>query len=211
MPPHDQTTRLRGTHAARDHSVMERGPILALARNWWALVIRGIAAILFGVLAFVWPGLTVLALVILFAAFAAVDGVFALVAAWRAAEGRRQWWPLALEGVAGIGVAVLTAVWPDATAFALLFLIAAWALATGVLEIWAAIRLRKVIEGEWLLALVGVASIVFAVLIVIFPGEGAVGIVWAIGTYAVVFGVLLISLGLRLRALRNRYEEAAPA
>ena len=191
--------------------MMERGPILALARNWWALVIRGIAAILFGVLAFVWPGLTVLALVILFAAFAAVDGVFALVAAWRAAEGRRQWWPLALEGVAGIGVAVLTAVWPDATAFALLFLIAAWALATGVLEIWAAVRLRKVIEGEWLLALVGVASIVFAVLIVIFPGEGAVGIVWAIGTYAVVFGVLLISLGLRLRALRNRYDEAAPA
>jgi uncharacterized membrane protein HdeD (DUF308 family) len=191
--------------------VMERGAILALARNWWALVIRGIAAILFGVLAFVWPGLTVLALVILFAAFAAVDGVLALVAAWRAAEGRRQWWPLALEGVAGIGVAVLTAVWPDATAFALLFLIAAWALATGVLEIWASIRLRKVIEGEWLLALVGVASIVFAVLIVIFPGEGAVGIVWAIGTYAVVFGVLLISLGLRLRALRNRYEEAAPA
>jgi uncharacterized membrane protein HdeD (DUF308 family) len=171
----------------------------------------GVAAILFGVLAFVWPGLTVLALVILFAAFAAVDGIFALVAAWRAAEGRRQWWPLALEGVAGIGVAVLTAVWPDATAFALLFLIAAWALATGVLEIWAAIRLRKVIQGEWLLALVGVASIVFAALIVIFPGEGAVGIVWAIGTYAVVFGVLLISLGLRLRSLKNRLEEAPAA
>lgn len=190
---------------------MEREPVLALARNWWALVIRGVAAILFGILAFVWPGLTVLALVILFAAYAAIDGIFALVAAWRAVEGRRQWWPLALEGVAGIGVAVLTVVWPDATAFALLFLIAAWALATGVLEIVTAIRLRKVIEGEWLLALVGVASIVFAALIVIFPGAGAVGIVWAIGVYAVVFGILLISLGLRLRALRTRLEESPAA
>lgn len=190
---------------------MEREPVLALARNWWALVIRGVAAILFGILAFVWPGLTVLALVILFAAYAAIDGIFALVAAWRAVEGRRQWWPLALEGVAGIGVAVLTVVWPDATAFALLFLIAAWALVTGVLEIVTAIRLRKVIEGEWLLALVGVASIVFAALIVIFPGAGAVGIVWAIGVYAVVFGILLISLGLRLRALRTRLEESPAA
>lgn len=184
--------------------------LLALARSWWALLVRGAAAILFGVLAFVWPGLTVLALVFLFAAFAAVDGIFALVAAWRAAEGRRQWWPLALEGVAGIGVAVITAVWPDATAFALLFLIAAWAFATGVLEVAAAIRLRKVIEGEWLLALVGVASVVFAALILIFPGEGAVAIVWAIGAYAVVFGILLIALGFRLRSLRDRLEEIPP-
>jgi uncharacterized membrane protein HdeD (DUF308 family) len=184
--------------------------LLALARSWWALLVRGVAAILFGVLAFAWPGLTVLALVFLFAAFAAVDGIFALVAAWRAAEGRRQWWPLALEGVAGIGVAVITAVWPDATAFALLFLIAVWAFATGVLEIAAAIRLRKVIEGEWLLALVGVASIVFAALILIFPGEGAVAIVWAIGAYAVVFGILLIALGLRLRSLRDRLEKTPP-
>jgi uncharacterized membrane protein HdeD (DUF308 family) len=101
-------------------------------------------------------------------------------------------------------------VWPDATAFALLFLIAAWAFATGVLEIAAAIRLQKVIEGEWLLALVGVASIVFAALILIFPGEGAVAIVWAIGAYAVVFGILLIALGFRLRSLRDRLEEIPP-
>jgi uncharacterized membrane protein HdeD (DUF308 family) len=86
--------------------------LLALARSWWALLVRGVAAVLFGVLAFVWPGLTVLALVFPFAAFAAVDGIFALVAAWRAAEGRRQWWPVALEGVAGIGVAVITACGP---------------------------------------------------------------------------------------------------
>jgi uncharacterized membrane protein HdeD (DUF308 family) len=186
----------------------DRTPLLALARNWWALLVRGIAAILFGILAFVWPGITVLALVFLFAAYAAVDGIFAFVAAWRAAEARRQWWPLALEGVAGVGVAVLTAVWPGATAFALLFLIAAWALATGVFEIAAAIRLRRVMEGEWLLALVGVASIVFAALILIFPGEGAVAIVWAIGAYAVVFGILLIALSLRLRSLRERLETA---
>jgi uncharacterized membrane protein HdeD (DUF308 family) len=216
FPSYRRITMLRRgqtTHAeAYPMTATDRSPLVALARSWWMLLLRGIAAILFGVLAFVWPGITVLALVFLFAAFALVDGILAFVAAWRAAEARRQWWPMALEGVAGVAVAVLTAVWPGATAFALLFLIAAWAFVTGVFEIAAAIRLRKVMEGEWLLALVGIASIVFAALILVFPGEGAVAIVWAIGAYAIVFGILLIALSLRLRSLKERLESApAPA
>jgi uncharacterized membrane protein HdeD (DUF308 family) len=174
-------------------------PMLTLARNWWALVLRGILAIVFGILAWVWPGLTVVVLVALFGAFALVDGILALVAAFRAHERRREWWPFALEGVAGIGLGVLAFFWPDATAFALLYLIATWSMVTGVFEIAAAIRLRKVIRGELLLALAGVASIGFGVLVIIFPGAGAVAIVWAIGIYAILFGALLVGLGLRLR------------
>lgn len=178
----------------------------ALARNWWALVLRGAAAIAFGILAFVWPGLTVVALVILFGAFALVDGAFALVAAWRAAERRRPWWPMALEGLAGVALGILAFVWPGVTAFALLYLIAAWAILTGIFEIVAAVRLRKVIRGELLLALTGVASLAFGVLVVVFPGTGAVAVVWAIAAYAVVFGALLVALGLRLRRLARTAE-----
>jgi uncharacterized membrane protein HdeD (DUF308 family) len=178
----------------------------ALARNWWVLVVRGVLAVVFGILAFVLPGVTVTALVILFGAFMLVDGVFALVSAWRRAERRMSWWPFVFEGLAGIAIGIITFFWPEITAFALLYLIAAWAFATGVLEIFAAVRLRKEIRGEWLLALIGVASIVFALLVVIFPGEGAVAIVWAIGAYAVVFGILLVVLGLRLRRIHVEVE-----
>jgi uncharacterized membrane protein HdeD (DUF308 family) len=175
--------------------------MLALARNWWVLVLRGVLAVVFGILAFVWPGATVGALVILFGAFMLVDGIFALVAAWRRAERRRSWWAFVLEGLSGIAIGVITFFWPGVTAFALLYLIAAWAFVTGVFEIAAAIRLRKEIRGELFLALIGVASIAFAILVVLFPGEGAVAIVWAIGAYAVVFGILLLALGIRLRRL----------
>jgi uncharacterized membrane protein HdeD (DUF308 family) len=185
--------------------------MLTLARNWWVLVVRGVLAVVFGILAFVWPGATVGALVILFGAFMFVDGVFALVAAWRRAEQRTSWWTVLLEGLAGIAIGIITFVWPEVTAFALLYLIAAWAFVTGVLEIFAAIRLRKEIRGELILGLIGVASIVFAVLVVLFPGEGAVAIVWAIGAYATVFGILLIVLGLRLRRVNRELEAAAPA
>ena len=176
--------------------------MLTMARNWWVLVVRGVLAVVFGVLAWVWPGLTVVVLVALFGAFAAVDGIFALVAAFRAHERKREWWPFALEGLAGIGLGVLTFFWPDVTALALLILIAAWAIVTGVFEIAAAIRLRKVIRGELILGLAGVASIVFGILVLVFPGAGAVAVVWAIGIYAIVFGVLLVALGLRLRRWR---------
>jgi uncharacterized membrane protein HdeD (DUF308 family) len=184
--------------------------MIVLARNWWALVLRGALAIAFGILAFAWPNLTVAALVALFGAFALVDGVFALVAAWRAAERRRPWWPMALEGVSGVALGILTFVWPEVTAFALLYLIAAWAVVTGIFEIAAAVRLRREIEGEWFLALTGLASVIFGILVVIFPGTGAVAIVWAIAAYAIVFGVLLIGLGIRLRGWQRRVAGPAP-
>jgi uncharacterized membrane protein HdeD (DUF308 family) len=176
--------------------------LASMARNWWVLVVRGLLAILFGILAFVWPELTVVALVALFGAFALVDGVFALVAAFRAHERRRDWWAFALEGLFGIALGVLAFLWPDVTAFALLYLIAAWCVITGIFEIAAAIRLRKVIRGEFFLGLAGVFSIAFGVLVVVFPGAGAVAIVWAIAVYAILFGALLIALGLRLRRIR---------
>jgi uncharacterized membrane protein HdeD (DUF308 family) len=182
--------------------------MLTLARNWWVLVVRGVLAIVFGILAFVLPGATLAALVILFGAFMLVDGLFALVTAWRRSERRMSWWPVVLEGLAGIAIGVITFYWPGVTAFALLYLIAAWAFVTGIFEIAAAIRLRKEIRGELFLALIGVASILFAVLVVLFPGEGAVAIVWAIGAYAVVFGILLVVLGLRLRRLHVERDEA---
>jgi uncharacterized membrane protein HdeD (DUF308 family) len=181
-----------------------------LARNWWVLVLRGVFAILFGILAFVLPGATVFALVILFAAYMGVDGIMAIVMAIRRAQQRREWWPLVLEGIAGIGIAVLTVLWPDVTALALVYFIAAWALVTGVMEIVAAVRLRKAIRGEFFLGLAGVASIAFGIIAIFFPGEGALALVWLIGSYAILFGVLLIALGLRLRTWRSTAAPEAP-
>ena len=174
------------------------------AHSWWSLVLRGVIAILAGLLTFAVPGITVAALVILFGAYALMDGILNIVGAWRAAERHERWIPLLLEGFIGIAAAVVTAVWPGITALALVMIIAAWALVTGVLEILAAVRLRKYISGEWLLALSGVASILFGALLVIFPAAGALAIALWIGVYFVVFGVLLVSLGIRLRGYARR-------
>jgi uncharacterized membrane protein HdeD (DUF308 family) len=181
-----------------------------LARNWWLLVVRGVLAVIFGILAFALPGATVFALVILFAAYMAVDGIMAIVLAIRRAQQRREWWALVLEGIAGLAIAVITVIWPDVTALALLYLIAAWALVTGVMEIAAAIRLRKVMRGEFFLGLAGVASIAFGIIAILFPREGAVALLWLIGTYAIVFGVILIVLGIRLRSWRGPALTEAP-
>jgi uncharacterized membrane protein HdeD (DUF308 family) len=177
-----------------------------LVRNWWTLALRGLLAVAFGIMAFVWPGITLSSLIILFAAFALADGVLALVAA---VQQRGTWWMLLIEGLVGIGAGVATMVWPGMTALALLYLIASWAVVTGVLEIIAAIKLRKVIEGELLLALSGVASIAFGVMMMVQPGVGALAVVWLIGAYAMVFGVSLIALGFRLRARRTKTVQSA--
>jgi uncharacterized membrane protein HdeD (DUF308 family) len=174
--------------------------ITAVARNWWVLALRGLVAILFGILAFIWPGLTLLALVALFGAYALVDGIFSIVAAFSDQVGKQRWWVLLLEGLLGVATGILTFLWPSITAFALVYLIAAWAIVGGVLEIVAAIRLRQEIEGEWFLALSGVASIIFGVLMAIWPGTGALALVWLIGSYAIVFGVLMLALAFRLRS-----------
>ena len=175
-----------------------------LTRNWWVLAVRGGIAVVFGVLALIWPGITVLALVLLFGAYALVDGVLELYAALfnrglnRARTGGQRVW-LAVEGVVGVLAAIVAFVWPQITALALLYVIAAWALITGVAEISAAIRLRQEIQGEWLLALSGVLSILFAVLAFVYPRAGALAVVWLIATYAIVFGVVLLALAFRLR------------
>jgi len=181
---------------------------VALAQNWWSLVIRGLVGICVGVIAFVWPGITLAALVLLFGAYALIDGVVSLAGAVKAARAHERWLVLVLEGIAGIVSAAITVLWPGVTAFALIWIIAAWALATGLFEIAAAIRLRKHIAGEWLLALSGVVSILFGFLMIVFPLAGALAIAYMVGTYAFVFGVLLVALGFRLR---NWSHFAGPA
>jgi uncharacterized membrane protein HdeD (DUF308 family) len=174
-----------------------------LSRNWWAVAVRGLLGILVGLLAFLLPLPTLTALVWLFGAYAFLDGVFNLVSAWRRTR-PRPWWALLVEGIAGLGAGVISFLWPGITALALVYLIAAWALVTGVLEMIAAVRLRKEIEGEWLLALSGIFSILLGGLLAIMPGPGAVALVWYLGAYAVAFGVLLIALGFRLRARHEK-------
>src|SRR5262245_37570804 len=160
-----------------------------LARYWWLLAIRGAAAVIFGLLALIWPGITLTALVLLFGAYALVDGVFAVASAIMGNRdpANRRWWH-AVEGVVAIVAGILTFIWPGITALALLFLIAAWALITGAIEIFLAIRLRRELEREWMLALAGVASVLFGLVLAIFPGSGALALVWLIGVYAIVFG-----------------------
>jgi uncharacterized membrane protein HdeD (DUF308 family) len=184
--------------------------IIALARNWWSLVIRGIFAILLGVITFVWPGITVAALVLLFGAYALVDGVMAIIGAVRAARSHERWGALLIEGVASLVAAAITMAWPGITIVALVFVIAAWAIVTGVFELMAAVRLRKYITGEWLLALGGIASLLFGILLIIAPVAGALVLALWVGAYTLVFGVLLIALGLRLRSW-GKISHAGPA
>ena len=173
--------------------------VTALARNWWALLIRGIAAVIFGVLCFVWPGATWVAIGILFGAYAFVDGVFSIVAAVRSAQAHERWWPLVIEGIVGLVIAGITFYDVGITVLALYFTIAAWAFLTGVLELVAAIQLRKVVANELLLILGGIASILFGILMVWRPMAGALAVIWLIGVYAIIFGVTMIGLSLRLR------------
>jgi uncharacterized membrane protein HdeD (DUF308 family) len=179
------------------------------ADKWWTFVVRGIAAILFGLLAFLWPGITLTALVLLFGAHALIDGVLAIGAAVSKERGRERWWTLVLQGVFGIGAAVVTVVVPGLAALALLYLIAAWAVVTGAFAVAAAIRLRKFIEREWLLALSGVVSMVFGILLMIFPGAGALALVLWLGAYMFVAGCVLVVLGLKLKTWGRRQDAAA--
>jgi uncharacterized membrane protein HdeD (DUF308 family) len=181
--------------------------LTALIRNWWTLALRGLLAVIFGVLAFIWPDVTLTVLVLLFGALALVDGLFSLFTAIRQREEYGQWWIILLEGLAGTGVGIVTIIWPGITALVLLYLIAAWALITGLMEIIAAIRLREEIQGEWLLALAGILSVVFALILFFRPGEGALAILWFIAIYAILFGVLLILLAFRMRGWNKRMEQ----
>jgi uncharacterized membrane protein HdeD (DUF308 family) len=179
--------------------------VMTLAHNWWVLALRGLCAIIFGILAFVWPGVTLGVLVLLYGAYALVDGVLAIIAALSKRQGSGlPWWALLLEGLLGIAAGIVTFVWPGITALFLLFLIAGWAIMTGIFEIIAAIRLRKEIEGELWLALSGIVSIIFGVLLFVRPGAGALTVVWLIGAYAIFFGIFLLALAFRLKRFKER-------
>ena len=172
-----------------------------LAQNWWAIAIRGALGMLFGIIAFAYTGMTILSLVLVFAAYTLVDGVFAIVAAVRAARRHDRWGWLTFEGIAGIVTAAIAVAVPGLTVLAFVLLVAAWAVVTGVLEIGAAFRLNLEHGRIWL-ALGGVASIAFGVLMFIAPVAGAVVLTWWLGAYELVFGVTLLVLAFRLRSRR---------
>jgi uncharacterized membrane protein HdeD (DUF308 family) len=174
---------------------------IGLARWWWTFIVRGVVAILFGVLAFVAPGFGIALLVGLFAAWALIDGVNSLLTGIRTRGQDRSWWIEILEGVAGVAAGVIALVVPGFAAEILILLIAAWAIVTGIFEIVLAYRLRKAIAGEVWMALAGVASILFGIVIYLFPAAGALSIVWLIGSFAIAFGAFLLMLGWRLRGI----------
>jgi uncharacterized membrane protein HdeD (DUF308 family) len=185
--------------------------VIVNARNWWLLVLRGAAAVLFAILSFFWPGPAILTLVILFGAYALVDGVFALVAGLERIGKQERWWAMVLVGILGIATGLITWFWPGLTALALLTFIGAWAIITGVMEIVAAIQLRREIENEWLLAFAGVLSVLFGLYVIVFPGLGALSVLWLIAAYAFVFGIVLIILGFRLRSWQQRISTTVPS
>src|SRR5215813_3036912 len=170
----------------------------ALAKHWWLLLLRGLCAILFGVLTFVWPGITLLTLVLLYGAFALADGVLALAEAIMGGAPAPRWW-LALVGLLGIAVGILTFAWPGITGLVLLMFIAGWAIATGILQIIGAINLRKEIDNEWLLIASGALSVLFGVLMIAQPRVGAVALAFAIAAFAIAYGILTVGFALRLR------------
>jgi len=170
-----------------------------LIRNWWAFALRGALGILLGLAAFLFPGITLGALVLLFGAYAVADGVVAVVAGVRAAEHRERWGALLLEGIAGVAAGVLAFVWPALTALVLLYLIAAWSIIRGALKIAAAVRLRRTIQGEWLLGLNGAFSVVSVFLNIGMPAIVLLTLVWLVGAYAALLGSLVLGLAFRLR------------
>lgn len=176
----------------------------SLANNWWLLLLRGLAAIAFGILAFFWPGLTLLTLILLWGVYALCDGALALGAAIFAKSNDMapRWW-LALAGVISILAGLATFLYPGMTALVLLMFIAAWAIIIGALQIWGAIEWRKLLDDAWLLALNGVLSIAFGALLFAQPGAGAVALVWMIGWFAVVFGCLNVALAFRLKRFKT--------
>jgi uncharacterized membrane protein HdeD (DUF308 family) len=173
----------------------------ALQRGWWLLVLRGVCAVLFGVLTFVWPSITLFTLVLLFGAYALVNGIFTLGVASKAAKGMPGKGTLVLLGLLGVAAGVLTFFYPAITALSLLVLIAWWAIVTGVFEIAAAVRLRKQLSNEWLAIFGGALSVVFGVLLFAMPSAGALSIIWLIGAYAILFGILLLMLAMRIKGL----------
>lgn len=182
----------------------------AIAARWWAPVVRGIAAILFGIIALASPGPSLLALLFVWGSYAIVDGVLHIALAVRRGRTGRNWGWLLFAGIVGIAAGVVTFVWPGITAVVLLVVLAAWAVMTGVAEIVAAVQLRRKIEGEWLLGASGVLSIVFGVGLFAYPDAGALAVVYTVGVFAIMFGVLIVGFGLRLQRWGRDHEHPMP-
>jgi uncharacterized membrane protein HdeD (DUF308 family) len=195
------------TQANLSASLASEAMIAVLAKNWWAVGIRGVLGILLGLIALFLPGATMLSLVLVFAAYAFVDGVFAIVSAVRAARERERWGYLLLEGIVDIAAAAVAVLWPGITVVAFVFVVAFWAIFTGVLELMAAFRL-DFIDGRGWLVFGGIVSVLYGVLLIVAPMIGAVVLTWWLGAYALVFGVCLVVLAFKLRA---RLENLNPA
>jgi uncharacterized membrane protein HdeD (DUF308 family) len=184
---------------ARFHNE-ETTMVEALARNWGWIVLRGIAAILFGVLALVRPGVALATLVLVFGAYALVDGCALVAAAVANRKSEQRWGALLVGGLIGIATGIVTFIMPEVTAVALLAVIAAWAIMMGIAEVVAAIELRKVITGEWLMIIAGLASLAFGVFLIARPAAGALAVVFWIGAFAALSGLLQIGFALKLRS-----------
>lgn len=179
----------------------EQNLAAALGRNWWLLLLRGLVAIVFALLTWAQPGVSLAALVLVFGIYVLADGLLGVWSAIAKRRDNRHWWVLLLWGLVSIAVGVMTFVMPGITGLVLLMYIAAWAVITGVLQIVAAIRLRKEIKGEWLMILSGLVSVAFGVLLFLQPGAGALAVAWIIATYAFIFGVLMVLLAFKVRKL----------
>lgn len=181
-----------------------------IASGWWMLLIRGLAAIAFGLLAFFWPGITLFVLIILFAAHCVVDGAMAMALGLqlRKQADSTPWLFIMLMGAISVGAGIATFAWPGLTAVVLLFLIAGWAIARGVFEVVAAVHFRKVIENEWFLAMAGVLSVLFGVCLIAWPGAGLLSLMWLVGSFSMAFGILMCLLAFRLRRLGRNVTAA---
>jgi len=179
--------------------------VRTMAEHWWVVLLRGILAILFGVLAYTWPGLTILILVAIWGVYAFVDGIVGVVAGVRG-----KWGSLVVIGLLGIAAGVVAFLWPGLTAVTLLWILAFWAIVAGVLQISAAIRLRKEVQGEWLWVLSGILTIGLGVLFFLYPGAGILSVTWLIAALAILWGILLVMLSFKLKGLKGRLA-AQPA
>ena len=179
-----------------------------LKRGWWLLVLRGVCAVLFGVLTLAWPGIALVTLVLFFGAYALVNGIFTLGMAMRAPAGTPGKGTLVFLGLLGIAAGIVTFAYPGITALSLLYVIAFWAIFTGIFEIMTAVRLRKELKNEWVLILSGALSVLFGVLVLARPGAGALSIVWLIGGYAILFGLMMLALAIKIKGMATQARTA---
>jgi uncharacterized membrane protein HdeD (DUF308 family) len=179
--------------------------VRTMAEHWWVVLLRGVLAILFGVLAYSWPGLTALILVTIWGAYALIDGIVGVVAGIRG-----KWGSLVVIGLIGIAAGIVAFLWPGLTAITLLWVIAFWAIVAGVLQIAAAIRLRKEVQGEWLWILSGILTVALGVLFFLYPGAGILSVTWLVAALAIVWGILLVMLSFKLKGMKGKLT-AQPA